>query len=80
MVARRAHNPKVTGSSPVPATQKVSLRRDFFLCLYVLCLLMRFKIELFAKLSGVLLLLFALAGIFSFEIEAFLTIPFSLLL
>ncbi len=24
LVARRAHNPKVTGSSPVPATTKVS--------------------------------------------------------
>ena len=25
MVARRAHNPKVTGSSPVPATKKDDL-------------------------------------------------------
>ena len=31
--ARRAHNPKVTGSSPVPATKQnssLASRRDFF--------------------------------------------------
>ena len=27
MVARRAHNPEVAGSSPVPATNKSSLKR-----------------------------------------------------
>ncbi len=32
MVARRAHNPKVTGSSPVPATkeEKSSIMATFF--------------------------------------------------
>ena len=29
MVARRAHNPEVAGSSPVPATNKSSLKRKF---------------------------------------------------
>ena len=29
LVARRAHNPKVTGSSPVPATLKGMLRHPF---------------------------------------------------
>ena len=34
LVARWAHNPKVTGSSPVPATkQKRPLFRGLFLCL-----------------------------------------------
>ena len=28
MVARRAHNPEVAGSSPVPATKKSSLKRQ----------------------------------------------------
>ena len=28
MVARRAHNPEVAGSSPVPATNKSSLKRQ----------------------------------------------------
>ena len=28
MVARRAHNPEVAGSSPVPATSKSSLKRQ----------------------------------------------------
>jgi hypothetical protein len=35
-VARRAHNPKVTGSNPVPATKKIKeLEEDsdsFFIC------------------------------------------------
>jgi hypothetical protein len=30
LVARRAHNPKVTGSSPVPATKQASLFRLAF--------------------------------------------------
>ena len=30
LVARRAHNPKVTGSSPVPATTKDTKRYPFF--------------------------------------------------
>ena len=34
LVARRAHNPKVTGSSPVPATSKPSRDAWFFLCDY----------------------------------------------
>ena len=29
LVARRAHNPKVTGSSPVPATKRPSESKDF---------------------------------------------------
>ena len=29
MVARRAHNPEVAGSSPVPATTKSTLKRRF---------------------------------------------------
>ena len=29
MVARRAHNPEVAGSSPVSATNKSSLKRQF---------------------------------------------------
>ena len=33
MVARRAHNPKVTGSSPVPATKKPGHFDWVFLCL-----------------------------------------------
>lgn len=33
LVARRAHNPKVAGSSPAPATiKKVSISADLFLC------------------------------------------------
>ena len=38
MVARRAHNPKVTGSSPVPATREPSPKVEgFFMhCVYVL--------------------------------------------
>ena len=39
MVARRAHNPKVVGSSPISATNQqslikkvISLRDDFFVC------------------------------------------------
>ena len=32
MVARRAHNPKVTGSSPVPATKKPGQNDWVFLC------------------------------------------------
>jgi hypothetical protein len=31
LVARRAHNPKVTGSSPVPATTK-PIRNDRLFC------------------------------------------------
>ena len=31
-VARRAHNPKVTGSSPVPATIRVIRNSDSFFC------------------------------------------------
>jgi hypothetical protein len=30
LVARRAHNPKVTGSSPVPATLKEDASASFF--------------------------------------------------
>ena len=30
LVARWAHNPKVTGSSPVPATKFPDIGRDFF--------------------------------------------------
>ncbi len=30
LAARRAHNPKVTGSSPVPATRKASEKSEAF--------------------------------------------------
>ena len=33
LVARRAHNPKVTGSSPVPATQNQAEMLGFFYAL-----------------------------------------------
>ena len=33
LVARRAHNPKVTGSSPVPATTKDTGNGILFFCL-----------------------------------------------
>ncbi len=41
VVARRAHNPKVTGSSPVPATKKKSRQkwRLFFVLYFFLLLL-----------------------------------------
>jgi hypothetical protein len=32
--ARRAHNPEVTGSNPVPATTKTSLFERFLYCPY----------------------------------------------
>ena len=32
VVARRAHNPKVTGSSPVPATIEKELSKEFLFC------------------------------------------------
>ena len=35
MVARRAHNPEVAGSSPVPATTEPRFERGFFFCLCV---------------------------------------------
>ena len=35
MVARRAHNPKVTGSSPVPATRKAIDKRRWLFSLGV---------------------------------------------
>ncbi len=31
-VARRAHNPKVVGSNPAPATKLMEARRGLFLC------------------------------------------------
>ena len=31
-VARRAHNPKVVGSNPAPATKFMEARRGLFLC------------------------------------------------
>ncbi len=34
LVARRAHNPKVTGSSPVPATLKEDASASFFVLNY----------------------------------------------
>jgi hypothetical protein len=36
VVARRAHNPKVIGSSPVPATKKSILLRRMLFCLKLL--------------------------------------------
>ena len=40
LVARRAHNPKVVGSNPAPATKKPQVRgskaSDLFLCLNAL--------------------------------------------
>ena len=37
VVARRAHNPEVVGSSPAPATKKkVGFLADFFLFSYIL--------------------------------------------
>jgi hypothetical protein len=33
LVARRAHNPKVTGSSPVPATMKLNAKQGNVPCL-----------------------------------------------
>ena len=38
MVARRAHNPEVAGSSPVPATTKRALKRKDFNALFFLLL------------------------------------------
>ena len=35
LVARRAHNPKVTGSSPVPATLKEDASASFFVLNYL---------------------------------------------
>ena len=35
LVARRAHNPKVTGSSPVPATLKEDASASFFVLYFL---------------------------------------------